>query len=330
MKRALYYSSSVGLGHVTRDYRLSAELRQRGFEITWATAGPALRYLQAKGERLHPVSMKLENLGGCFERMFKGGRLSPGVGDVVSLYRCFGRNSNALKAAGLEGYDVIVADEGWELLSLELRRPFVFITDIEGFGGRFGRLGSYAISRINRWFAENVKKAGLRIYVGLQSPSSGLFRFYGQLFTHTGRYPEPSDSGDPLITVGGTGVGAEFMKRALSQVKGLRPLVPGSEGWDEPLRAIASARALITMAGYGTLVEVSAMRKRAVIAYPENDFEQEANASLFNGRKGYRTVRLSGNDDLGELLSEVLKEEPDPPAFTDAASRIAEEIAAFA
>lgn len=330
MKRALYYSSSVGLGHVTRDYRLSMELRRRGFDITWITAGPALTYLQARGERVHPVSFTLRDLGGCFERMFKGGRLSPGIRDALGLYSCFRHNSEELGRAGLGNYDVVIADEGWELLSLDLSAPLAFITDIEGFGGAFGRLGRYAVNKINSWFRDRVKRAGLRIYVGLQPTSTGLFRFYGQLYTHTGSYPAPSEDDGVVITIGGTGVGSDFMRRAMKEVDGLIPLVPGAEGWESPLERMAKARALITMAGYGTLIEASAMRKRAIIAYPENDFEQEANASLFSSRRGYRVVKLSGRDSLQALLKEVLEERPDPPAFTDAAEAIASEIESYA
>ena len=74
--RLLYFSSSVGLGHVTRDYRLGLELKRRGHEITWISSGKALQYLKHKGKNINSVSYELKSLGDVFHNFFREERLS--------------------------------------------------------------------------------------------------------------------------------------------------------------------------------------------------------------------------------------------------------------
>ena len=59
--KILYASSSVGLGHVTRDLHLSKYIDWG--EVTWLSAGQALMYLESRKLDVLPVSHRLMDLG---------------------------------------------------------------------------------------------------------------------------------------------------------------------------------------------------------------------------------------------------------------------------
>ena len=62
-KRALYISSPIGLGHAQRDAAIADELRKLhpDLEIDWLAQHPVTAVLEARGERIHPASAFLAN-----------------------------------------------------------------------------------------------------------------------------------------------------------------------------------------------------------------------------------------------------------------------------
>jgi predicted glycosyltransferase len=62
-KRALYVSSPIGLGHAQRDVAIADELRKLhpDLEIDWLAQHPVTAVLEARGERIHPLSAALAN-----------------------------------------------------------------------------------------------------------------------------------------------------------------------------------------------------------------------------------------------------------------------------
>ncbi len=324
--KILYMSSSVGLGHVTRDYRLALELERRGHILTWVSSGVALDYLKSKGESLHPVSSELRSLGDQFEKFFKMGRLAPGIKNLTDLYRVVAYNRKKINEIKLDDYDAVISDEGWETLGNSSSK-MLFITDFENFSGRFGTIGNYLVNRLNRWYQGNMAKNMANYYVGLIPPTSKIFKYFGQLFTHNGNYPVPGDRNYALITLGGTRAAidiAEKIKRL--DIKTILQSPYNGEKWNDPLPIMADASVVICMAGYGTLLEISIMKKRAIINVPFNDFEQESNAKIFTGRKGYRVIYMNEDADYGHLIEEIKSEEPDPPVFRDSAVDLADNI----
>jgi len=326
--KILYISSSVGLGHVTRDYRLAKELKRRGHSVVWVTSGIALEYLKSRGETLHPISSELKSLGDQFEKFFKMGRLAPGARDLIALYRAAAHNRKKMEEIGFDSFDAVISDEGWEILGQSPPKTF-FITDFESFSGRFGNIGNYLLNRINQWYQASMSGNAANYYVGLVPPASKSFKYFGQLFTHEGNYPMSGDRDYVLITLGGTRAAldiAEKIKNAGINAIFQSPYT--GEKWHDPLQAIANASVVICMAGYGTLLEISAMKKRAIINVPYNDFEQESNAKIFDGRKGYRVIYMNRDHDYRKLIEEVKDEAPDPPSFRDSASDLASDIEA--
>ncbi|MGC8661432.1 MAG: glycosyltransferase [Nitrososphaeria archaeon] len=324
----LYISSSVGLGHVTRDYRLALELKKRGHRLTWVSSGIALDYLRSKRESIHPVCSELKSLGDQFEKFFVAGRLAPSVKNLAGLYRAYSHNRRKMGEIKAEYYDAVISDEGWEFLGNPNARTF-FITDFEDFSGRFGTVGSYLVRRLNGWYHGILARNAVNYYVGLIPPTSNVFRYFGQIFTHEGKYPASGDKNYAVITLGGTRAAAHIAEKIRKLQLSIPTIFqsPGSSGNRfDPLPAIANASVVICMAGYGTLLEISVMKKRAIINVPFNDFEQESNAEIFRGRKGYRVVYMDRETDYKKAIEEVAGEEPDPPPFRDSAADLADDI----
>ncbi|MEM0097909.1 MAG: hypothetical protein QXY52_06250 [Conexivisphaerales archaeon] len=323
--KILYISSSVGLGHVTRDYRLALELKKRGHSLTWISSGVALDYLKSRGENLHPMSNELKSLGDQFEKFFKAGRLAPSVKNLTGLYRAYSHNRKKMSEIKSEDYDAIISDEGWEFSG---NSKTFFITDFEGFSGKFGSVGNFLIKRLNGWYNSAMARNAVNYYVGLIRPTSKNFRYFGQLYTHEGKYPEVGDKNYALITMGGTKAAMDIAEKIKLQLgaSSVFQSPQGSERWFDPLPAMANASVVVCMAGYGTLIEISVMKKRAIINVPFNDFEQESNAAIFMGRKGYRVVYMNMGTDYRRAIEEIAGEEPDPPSFRDSAADLADDI----
>jgi pimeloyl-ACP methyl ester carboxylesterase len=115
--RALFVSSPIGLGHAQRDVAIARELRALvpGLEIDWLAQDPVTRVLEAEGERIHPGSRRLAN---------ESAHLESESGDHdLHIFQSFRRMDEILVANFMvfhdvvesEGYDLWIADEGWEI-----------------------------------------------------------------------------------------------------------------------------------------------------------------------------------------------------------------------
>ncbi len=139
-RRALFLSSPIGLGHVQRDLAIARELRklQPDLAIDWLTVDPATRYLEAEGERVHPMARRLASESRHFERQ-------AGEHDLQAFFALRTMDevmvNNFMTFSDLleeEHYDLVVGDEAWEVdyhlhENPELKRqPFVFLTDFVG------------------------------------------------------------------------------------------------------------------------------------------------------------------------------------------------------
>jgi hypothetical protein len=325
--KVLYVTSSVGLGHVTRDYRLS-RLLSGWADITWLTAGRALEYLRARGERFHDASQRLRSIGTSLMHVIKGCRVTYSPLGLLRVYSDLRHNADVIRSeVDLGDYDIVIGDEPWELMMSGLRpsRRSVLITDITSLGSS----DNFIMRRVNSWVDYHFRSFTLRFNVGLWDRGDGYLR-YGQIFTHD-RYPDPSDGDSIVVNLGGTDAGVGLAGTLYSYLdgKGLNVKVIGSAQLvPDPTELIARAKALVTLAGYGSLVEVAALRKRAVILKIGNHFEHEENAKVFEGRPGYRVLRCDRADpgQIYRALLQVLGEEPQPPQVVDATQRIAEDI----
>ena len=148
-RRALFVSSPIGLGHARRDVAIARELRARrpDLEIDWLAQHPVTTVLHAEGSRVHPASALLAGESAHIE--------SEATGHDLHAFQAIRRMDEILLAnfhvfadvVDAEHYDLVVADEGWEIDHFlhenpELKRtPFAWLTDFVGWlpmpdGGR--------------------------------------------------------------------------------------------------------------------------------------------------------------------------------------------------
>ncbi len=338
--RLLFATSGVGLGHVVRDVNLARHMPWA--EIDWISSGIAVKYLEERGERIHNLSLHLCSLNPVIERAFSTGRLKLGLGEMVSLYRCVRRNVRLLERhLSLGEYDGVVGDEFWELLlSRKSHDKIAFITDFIRFKPQRRSLSQRLIlPYVNSRLQEAYRKVGCRIYVGLRGEEDAQragFEYYGQIFSHgpVSRGQE-ADRDLAVINIGGTWAGKTLvaMGREAATSFGLDVQIigPGPYFNPNPLPLISSARVMITIAGYSSLLEAARLRKRAVIVPLGGDFEQHENAQAFEGRAGYRVIPMDelSSRGLREAISTVLDEEPDPPDLVDGSCGFARRLGIF-
>jgi pimeloyl-ACP methyl ester carboxylesterase/predicted glycosyltransferase len=140
-RRALYLSSPIGLGHVRRDIAIADELRalQPDLEIDWLAQHPTTELLAEQGERVHPASRHLAS---------ESEHITSEAGEHdLHVFQAYRRMDEILLAnfmvfhdlATDEPFDLVVADEGWDLdyflhENPELKRsPFAWLTDFVGW-----------------------------------------------------------------------------------------------------------------------------------------------------------------------------------------------------
>ena len=135
--KALYVSSSIGLGHVAKDLAIAQELRRLrpDTEILWLAGHPASDVLRSAGEHVLPEAERWRGASAIAERCTRDGRLNL----VAYVYRSLPSwmvNARLFKAV-LESraIDVAIGNEAYEvdipliLRILRLRVPFVMIFD---------------------------------------------------------------------------------------------------------------------------------------------------------------------------------------------------------
>ena len=141
LRRALWISSPIGLGHVQRDLAIARALRQRvpDLEIHWWAQPPVTEVLASAGEIIHPASAALVSEAAHWE--------SESADHDLPAFYAFRRMDEILCANYLlfddvvrdTSYDLWVGDESWEIdyfLHENPERkiaPYAFMTDVIGF-----------------------------------------------------------------------------------------------------------------------------------------------------------------------------------------------------
>jgi predicted glycosyltransferase len=140
-RRALYISSPIGLGHAQRDVTIADELRKLhpDLEIDWLAQHPVTAVLEARGERLHPMSAELASESAHIT--------SESSEHDLNAFQAIRRMDEILVANFMvfhdtvsEGeYDLVIGDEAWEVDHFlhenpELKRTaFAWMTDFVGW-----------------------------------------------------------------------------------------------------------------------------------------------------------------------------------------------------
>lgn len=119
MPRLLYFSGSMGLGHVTRDVVIAREIRalRPDTEIDWIATSPAREYLEERQETVLPASEMWGDPTGQAETLAgeaRGLNLTTWVLALRKRWARTGRISLELMESG--GYDLAVGDEAYDLV----------------------------------------------------------------------------------------------------------------------------------------------------------------------------------------------------------------------
>lgn len=159
-KKILFISGSLGLGHISRDLAIAAQLRELipGVEIEWLAANPATEVLLEVGEKLVPGVEKYANENLSAEKAARGSSLNV-LSYLLKSRGEWKKNIDFfLKLISVEKYDLVIGDETYEI-NLALREhpevknfPFVLILDFVGLDAMthnpLERLGVYYWNRI--------------------------------------------------------------------------------------------------------------------------------------------------------------------------------------
>ena len=140
MKRILFVSGSLGLGHISRDLAIARELRKSkaDVDICWLAAEPARTVIEEAGENLVDEIDLYSNDNIQAETTAEGTRLNLLKYAFKSL-RAWLHNADVVKQIiKQEHYDLIIGDETYEiavaiiLKRLKLNIPFLMLYDFLG------------------------------------------------------------------------------------------------------------------------------------------------------------------------------------------------------
>ncbi len=140
MKKLLFISGSLGLGHVGRDLEIAKMLRKSnsGFRISWLADSPATTVLKQAGEELLPEAELLTHGSKELDSAAKnhGANLTRWV---MNMRKDWSKNAKIVtELIRRENFDLVIGDETYDLI-IELLRdpslkqfPFIIIYDFLG------------------------------------------------------------------------------------------------------------------------------------------------------------------------------------------------------
>jgi len=267
-RRALYVSSPIGLGHARRDLAIADELRKRhpDLEVDWLAQHPVTAVLEARAERIHPMSAQLAS-----ESAHMAAESSEQELDCFGAFRRMDEIllSNFMVFHDLvesEPYDLWIGDEAWDLDYFLHENPelksaaYAWLTDFVGWlpmaagGEREARLTADYNAEMIEQIGRYPRVRDRSIFVGepddIVSESFGpglpairdwTERHYSFAGYVTGFDPAALADREQLraelgyrpdervcvVTVGGSGVGAPLLRRVMASFSEARRLVPG-------------------------------------------------------------------------------------------------------
>ncbi len=396
-KRILWMTSPIGLGHVRRDLAVAREMRALvpDLAIDWLTAEPVVSFLRQAGEEPHPACAQLASElrfleSGAREHELHAFRVFRQAGELlVANFMTF------REVARERDYDLWVGDEAWDVdLYLheepgEKRAPFAWLTDyvgllpVEGEEERERALIADSNALMLDHLDRRPEVRDLSLFVGdaedvvaepfgpslpaIDAWTREHYEFCGYVLGGEGEEVDREairagigiEGGETLcvVAVGGSGVGAALLRRAIEaheaareRLPGLRTLAvcgpfidPGSlpsakglelRGYVPDLdRVLAAADVALVQGGLATTMELTAARVPFVYVPLEMHFEQQVHVHHRLRRHGAGR-RIDYRDCTPEALATAIAAEvggdPAPLAVpADGARRAAERLASL-
>jgi pimeloyl-ACP methyl ester carboxylesterase len=390
-KRALYISSPIGLGHAQRDVAIAEELRRLhpGLEIDWLAQHPVTKVLQAHGERIHPASAFLASESKHIESESAEHDLQC-FGALRRMDEILLANFMVFHdLVQEEEYDLWIGDEAWELDYFlhenpeQKRAGYVWLTDFVGFlpmpenGDAEAALTADYNAEMLEHIARFPRVRDRAVFVG--NPDDVVSDRFGPDLPMIGDWTrdhysfsgyvtgfDPADFADRealrselgygeepvcIVTVGGSGVGGDLLRRVIDAyplakelAPGLRmivvagpridpaslPSVPGVEVRayvHELYRHLAACDIAVVQGGLSTAMELTANRRPFLYFPLRHHFEQ--NFHVHHRLQRYQAGRrmdygTDGAEEIAHAIAEELAREVDYcEVETDGAARAA-------
>ena len=393
-RRALYISSPIGLGHARRDVAIAKELRKivPDLEIDWLAQHPVTKVLEAEGEHVHLMSAELANESHHIEsesaehdlHAFQAIRRMDEI--LCANFMLFH------DVVEEELYDLWIGDEAWELdyylhENPELKRAaYVWLTDFVGWlpmedgGEREALLTADYNAEMIEHIARFPRVRDQALFVG--NPEDVVPDAFGpelpairdwteQHYDFPGYVTgfEPVDDRERLraelgygpaeqvcvVTVGGSGVGADLLRRVIAAYPAAKDLVPdlrmivvagpridpatlsAADGLEvrayvhELYRHLAACDLAVVQGGLTTGMELTANRRPFLYFPLRHHFEQ--NCHVHHRLERYGAGRRMDFDEsppeaIAVAIAEEIGRDVDyRPVETDGAARAATLIA---
>ena len=265
MKRILFISGSLGLGHVGRDLEIVKMLRESNpdIQVSWLADNPATTVLKEVGEKLLPETELITHGNRELESNAKNHQVNL-TRWVMNMRKDWSKNAKIVtEVIQRENFDLVIGDETYDLM-IELNRdpslkqfPFVIIFDFFGLDrvtyNPIDAITTYYTNRLwTKIITHKPKLYDKVIFVGdiedIQNKKLGIllpnrrtlakkfFDFVGYILTFN-----PNDymdkekirktlgyNKDPLVicSIGGTSAGKELLDLALKAVPIIRKEIP--------------------------------------------------------------------------------------------------------
>ncbi len=181
MKKILFISGSIGLGHVTRDLVIAEELHRLNpeVEISWLASPPASDVIKRAGGILLPEASQWADENLPAEQAALGKSFQVNLLDYLFLVRKeWANNVQVFKRVNeKEIFDLIIADEAYEIV-IALKKdpglkkaPFVTIIDFIGMDSMSRnfkeRLGVYIWNRVwAKGYKKPVRLVDASLFIG--------------------------------------------------------------------------------------------------------------------------------------------------------------------
>jgi len=140
MKKILFISGSLGLGHVGRDIEIAKELRKlrTDVEISWMAEPPASEVLEKEGEKLLPEASQLYSSNLELEKSTKEYKANL-VQWVKTVQKGWSKNVRVYaKISQTYDFDLWIGDEPYDIMIALVKNPsfkkcpFIVINDCLG------------------------------------------------------------------------------------------------------------------------------------------------------------------------------------------------------
>ena len=390
-KRALYISSPIGLGHAQRDVAIAEELRRLhpDLEIDWLAQHPVTKVLEARGERIHPASAFLASESKHIESESAEHDLQC-FGALRRMDEILLANFMVFHdLVQDEEYDLWIGDEAWELDHFlhenpeQKRAGYVWLTDFVGWlpmpenGDAEALLTADYNAEMLEHIARFPRVRDRAVFVG--NPEDVVSDAFGPDLPMIGDWTrehysfsgyvtgfDPADFADRealraelgygdecvcIVTVGGSGVGTDLLRRVIDAyplaerlVPGLRMIVvagpriepaslPSPPGVEvrpyvhELYRHLAACDIAVAQGGLSTAMELTANRRPFLYFPLRHHFEQNFHVRHRLERYGAGRCMDFGSDGPEEIAhaiaAEMAREVDYRPVETDGAARAA-------